>query len=296
MLEKTLESPLDCKEIQPVHPKDQSWVFIGRTDAEAETTVLWPPQARCWLIGKDPDAGRDWGQEEKGTTRDEMVGWHHRLDGRGFELSPRVGDGHGGLACWDSWGCKESETTEWLNWTELILDAEKVALCTGVEFNLRIKVLGEVWRNNFTALPGKEGHSRLMPSKTISQTGRIRQEVLPQWFKGRVTDNYQSVFWVCIPLFWSQVVSWLVYMVRKVIELWPFLQNEGCFIKQLTYFICWCFNSTEKLKDIVLCLPWGKIWICSKATLLILDSFSLVSSYPSFPDWQLVWTCNLGFR
>ena len=86
VLEKTLESPLDCKEIQPVHPKgDQSWVFIGRTDAKAETPVLWPPHAKSWLIGKSPDAGRDWGQEEKGTTEDEMVGWHHQLDGHGFE-------------------------------------------------------------------------------------------------------------------------------------------------------------------------------------------------------------------
>ena len=86
VLEKTLESPLDCKEIQPVHPKeDQSWVFIGRTDAETETPILWPPDAKSWLIGKDPDAGRDWGQEEKGTTEDEMAGWHHRLDGHEFE-------------------------------------------------------------------------------------------------------------------------------------------------------------------------------------------------------------------
>ena len=86
MLEKTLESPLDCKEIQPVHPEgDQSWVFIGRTDAETETPILWPPQAKSWLIGKDPDARRDWGQEEKGTSEDEMAGWHHRLDGHEFE-------------------------------------------------------------------------------------------------------------------------------------------------------------------------------------------------------------------
>ena len=83
---RLLRSPLDCKEIQPVHPEgDQSWVFIGRTDAEAETPILWPPHAKCWLIGKDPDAGRDWGQEEKGTTEDEMGGWHHWLDGHGFE-------------------------------------------------------------------------------------------------------------------------------------------------------------------------------------------------------------------
>ena len=86
VLEKTLESPLDCKEVQPVHPKgDQSWVFIRRTDAEAETPILWPPDEKSWLIGKDPDAGRNWGQEEKGTTEDEMAGWHHQLNGHKFE-------------------------------------------------------------------------------------------------------------------------------------------------------------------------------------------------------------------
>ena len=112
--------PLDCKEIQPVHPKgDQSWVFIGRTGVEAETPILWPPDAKSWLIGKDPDAGKDWGQEEKGTTEDEMVGWHHRLDEHGFGWTLGVGDGQGGLACCGSRGRKESDTTEWLNWTEL---------------------------------------------------------------------------------------------------------------------------------------------------------------------------------
>ena len=119
VLEKTLESPLDCKEIQPVHPiGDQSWVFFGRTDAKAETPILWPPHAKSWLIGKDPDTGRDWGQEEKGTTEDEMAGWHHRLDGREFEWTLGDGDGQGGLACCNSWGHKESDTTEWLNWTD----------------------------------------------------------------------------------------------------------------------------------------------------------------------------------
>ena len=117
---RTLESPLDCKEIQPVHSEgDQPWDFFGRNDAKAETQVLWPPHAKSWLIGKDSDAGRDWGQEEKGTTEDEMAGWHHWLDGRESEWTPGVGDGQGGLACCDSWGHKESDTTEWLNWTEL---------------------------------------------------------------------------------------------------------------------------------------------------------------------------------
>ena len=120
VLEKTFESPLDCKEIQPVYLKgDQSWVFIGRTDAKAETPIVWPPHAKSWLIGKDPDAGRDWGQEENGTTEDERAGWHHRLNGHEFEWTPGVGDGQGGLVCCDSWGHKESDTTEQLNWTEL---------------------------------------------------------------------------------------------------------------------------------------------------------------------------------
>ena len=123
VLEKTLESPLDCKEIQPVHPKwDQSWVFIGMTNAEAETPILWPPDAKRWIIGKDPDAQKDWEQEERG--RQKM----RRLDGitNSMDLGLGglwgVGDGQGGLACWGSWGHKELDTTEWLNWTELITE------------------------------------------------------------------------------------------------------------------------------------------------------------------------------
>ena len=118
VLEKTLEGPLDCKEIQSVHPKgDQSWAFIGRSDAE--TPILWPPDVKSWLIWKDPDAGKDLRQEEKGTTEDEMVGWHHLLDGHGFRWTLGVGDEQGGLACCNSWGRKEWDTTERLNWTEL---------------------------------------------------------------------------------------------------------------------------------------------------------------------------------
>ena len=117
--EKTLESPLDCKEIQPVHHKGaQSWMFIGGTDVEAETPILWLPDIESWLIWKDPNAGKDWGQEEKETTEDEMVGWHHRLDGREFELILGDGDGQGGLACCSSRGHKESDMTELLNWTD----------------------------------------------------------------------------------------------------------------------------------------------------------------------------------
>ena len=117
VLERTLESPLDCKEIQPVHPKgDQSWIFIGRTDDKAEAAILWPPDAKNCLIGKEPDAGRDWGQEEKGTTEDETVGWHHRPDGHEFEQALGDGDGQGGLVCCNPWGCKESDMTEQQNW------------------------------------------------------------------------------------------------------------------------------------------------------------------------------------
>ena len=121
------EDSWDCREIQPVHSKGhQPWVFFGRNDAKAETPVLWPPHAKSWLLEKT-DAGRDWEQEGKGTTEDEMAGWHHWLDGHEFEWTLGDGDGQGGLACCDSWGRKESDTTERLNWTELnqTLDSEE---------------------------------------------------------------------------------------------------------------------------------------------------------------------------
>ena len=123
VLENTLESPLDYKEIQPIYPKgNQSWIFIGRTDAEAEAPILWPPDAKKWLIGKDPDAEKNW-RWEKGITEDEMVGWHHQLDGHEFEQTSGVGDGRGGLVCCNPWDHKESDTIEQLNWTELMLYA-----------------------------------------------------------------------------------------------------------------------------------------------------------------------------
>ena len=127
VLEKTLESPLDCKEIQPVHPKgDQSWVFFGRTEAKAETPILWQPHAKSWLLGKDSDAERDWGQEENGMTEDEMAGWHHRLDGHEFEWTLGVDDGQGGLAC-----CNYGFSKSWTrlsDWTELIVSAFRSVL------------------------------------------------------------------------------------------------------------------------------------------------------------------------
>ena len=118
VLERTLGSPLDCREIKPIKGKsvlDVHW----RTDAEAETPKLWPPDVKNWLPGKDPDAGKDWGQEEMGTTEDGMVGWHHQLDGHEFEQASGVGDGQGSLACCSPWDSKESDTAERLNWTDI---------------------------------------------------------------------------------------------------------------------------------------------------------------------------------
>ena len=117
VLERTLESPLDSKEIKLINPKgNQSWIFIGRTDAETKASILWPPDVKSWFIGKDPDAGKDWGQEKR-ETEEEMVGWHHWLSGHEFEQTPGVGDGQGSLECYSPWGCKESDMTEGLNWT-----------------------------------------------------------------------------------------------------------------------------------------------------------------------------------
>ena len=125
VVERTLESPMDRKEIQLVHPKgNQSWIFIGRTDAEAETPVLWPPDAKSWLIWKDPHAGKDWRWEEMGMTEDEMAGWHHWLNGHEFEQTLAVSDGQGGLECCSPWSHKESDTTEQLNCTEVFNFAE----------------------------------------------------------------------------------------------------------------------------------------------------------------------------
>ena len=159
VLEKTLESPLDCKKIHPVHSEgDQPWDFFGRNDAIAETPVLWPPHAKSWLIGKDPDAGRDWGQEEKGTTEDEMAGWHHRLDRHEFEWTLGVGDGQGGLACCDTWGHKESDTTEQLNWTESPIDCQEMEQSDNGSYRLigsqfQFCKMKKFWRyNNVTTL------------------------------------------------------------------------------------------------------------------------------------------------
>ena len=151
VLEKTLESPLYCKEIQPVHPKgNQPWMFIGRT--EAETALLWPPDVKNWLIEKDPDAGKVWRWEKKGTTEDEMVGWHHRLDGHEFEQALGVGDRQGSLVCCSTWGHKESDTTERLNWLTvrvvyMLKDVAEFLLTPGhiISWSKKLKFLLSVW-------------------------------------------------------------------------------------------------------------------------------------------------------
>ena len=141
---------LDCREIQPVHCRgDQPWIFIGRTDVEDETPILWPPDAKNWLIWKDPDAGNDWRQEEKGSTEDEMVGWHHRLNGREFEKILGVSDGQGGLVWCSPWGCKELDTTEWLNWNDW-----KCTLRYGKPLDLKNE---KQWKEMFSGAP--EGNS-----------------------------------------------------------------------------------------------------------------------------------------
>ena len=153
VLEKTLESLLDCKEIQPVHSKgDQSCVFIVRTDAKAETPILWPPDVKNWLIGKDPDAGKDWRQEEKGMTKDEMVGWHHQLNGDEFGWTPGVCHGQGGLECCSPWGRKESDTTEWVNWTEFLFSRFFYPL--GTRDGLRFLWVSEAWVYGY--VPGRK--------------------------------------------------------------------------------------------------------------------------------------------
>ena len=230
MLEKTLESSLDCQEIQPVHPKgDQSWVFVGRTDAEAETPILWPLHAKSWLIGKDPNAGRDWGQEEKGMTEDEMAGWHHRLNAHEFGWTLGVGDGKGGLACCDSWGHKESDTTErlsdWTDWTWIRIRRQRRFCATGYLLGLAGSDGEEtaVWETGFDPwvrkipwrrkwqptpvfLPGKSlvGYSPL-GLKESDKTEWLHFELWAQnrpCFPGKIREkaNYSVTLPKCLPV------------------------------------------------------------------------------------------------
>ena len=186
VLEKIFESPLDCKEIQSVHSEgDQPWDFFGRNDAKAEIPVLGPPHVKSWFIGKDPDAGRDWGQEEKGMTEDEMAGWHHWLDGRESEWTPGVGDGQGGLACCDSWGCKESDMTERLIWSDLIWWNKKSFFFCLFHTLICFTPLIVNYRNIPSVLIGKELRGHREHSHALFPIERIIQwlEVESYWQK-----------------------------------------------------------------------------------------------------------------
>ena len=154
VLEKTLESHLDCKVIQPVPPKgNQSWKFTGRTDAEAESPILWPLDGKNCLIGNDPDAGKDWRQEKKGATGDEIIGWHHQLSGQEFEQALGVGDGQGSLVCCSPWGWKELSTTEWLNWkkkkTCLLNGLTKESVSPFYAYMITMVINSVIWSTNF---------------------------------------------------------------------------------------------------------------------------------------------------
>ena len=152
VLEKTLESPLDCKGIKPVYPKgNQSWIFIGRTDAEADTPILWDLMQRVDSLEKDSDAGKDWRQEEKGMTEDEMVGWHHRVDGHEFEQTLRVGNEHGSLECCSPWGCKESENDWVINWTE---SSGPISITLGSKRGFADMIKLSILRSDYTGSPG----------------------------------------------------------------------------------------------------------------------------------------------
>ena len=174
VLEKTLESPLDCKEIQPVHSKgDQPWVFNGRTNTEAEASIFWPPDATNWLIGKDPDAGKDWRWEEKGTTEDEMVGWHHWLKGHESEQALGVGDGQGSLACCSPWGHRVGHNwvTE-LNW--VILDCQ-MAWC------LCLPEWPSAWANFFSSQPSAYAPNQQILGTLVIDCFLASPQLTPLW-------------------------------------------------------------------------------------------------------------------
>ena len=212
VLDKTLESPLDCKEIQPVHPKGvQSWVFIGRTGAKAETPILWPPHAKSWVIGKDSDAGKDWGQEEKGTTEDEMAGWHHWLDGRESEWTPGVGDGQGGLACFDHGVAKS--WTRLSDWTEL-KDTQHGKIQSTKAFWILLMVLTTSPEVSWTCSQGS--------LVIISQGTEKLLLLIPSFHLGsswKPTDSIR-IFSTCVSSFDGRVLVCLLQTKIIVCRLW----------------------------------------------------------------------------
>ena len=210
VLEKTLESPLGCMEIKPVNPKgNQSWIYIGRTDAEAEASILWPPVGKNWLIGKDLDAGKDQRQEEKGMTEDEMVGWHHRplISGHEFEWALWVDDGQGSLACCSPWGCKSQ--TQLSNWTELNLPFNSAILHLGMySNNTLVKIEKAVWINHLLHIVLKSKISaryQKWPSTgTCGIRNRESQQLGIMWMEG-------GVGWVTS----SECAVYLIFKRRK---------------------------------------------------------------------------------
>ena len=234
VLEKTLESPLDCKEIQPVHSEgDQPWDFFGRNDAKAEAPVFWPPHAKRWLIGKDSDAGRDWGQEEKGTTEDEMAWWHHWLDGRESEWTPGVVDGQGGLAYYASWGRKELDTTERLicsdlndflnfypeeylypkKWEHYILTEPNLDLlsCSHWSQSTDTRLW---WRKGKYLLQAWSKESRLLRPKIVEIPNIFEGKV----FKNRVSESNQLMDILLICWWWGNLM-WRTDSFEKTLML-----------------------------------------------------------------------------
>ena len=211
VLEKNLWSPLDCKKIQPVHPEgNQFWIFVGRTDAKAETPVLWPPDVKNWLIWEDSDAGQDWRWEETGLAEDEMVGWYHRLNGHEFEWTLGVGDGQGGLACYSLWAYKASNTSERLNWTKLNCSIPFFVMDITIWFVCFLAILHSIslhalcmpsiysvnvyWRTAVYQILGQSfraGQTHFLPSWiTFSGgEGRHRNVKTPEFFKYRGLDE-----------------------------------------------------------------------------------------------------------
>ena len=202
---RLFESPLDCKEIQPVHPKgNQSWIFIERTDVEAETPILWPLDAKNWLIWKDSDAGKDLRREDKGMTEDEMVGWYHWLHGHEFEQAPGVGDGQESLGCCSPWGHKESDTTEQLNWTDRYVHRPRRHSCPTVDSS---------------AVRGRQPVFFLLEMYHLGQVTSTHPENADDFLaKGRELDHFEKLsgfLMVTEEELWGVQDMWPLYWVLK---------------------------------------------------------------------------------
>ena len=263
VLEKTLESPLDSREIQPVHPKrNQSWIFIGRTDAKAETPILWPPDVKNWLI-KDPDARKDWGWEEKGTSEDEMVGWHHWLNGHEFEQVLGVGAGRGGLACCSPWGRKELDSTEWLNNNKPKLRATVgFFFCSGLHSQER----NWCWNTESLCIATKTQSSQ-KKRKTDAETGAAEALCNSQ----RMEKQELS-----LQINFSTQCGWKHHLYRRVEVKGSVLEREG---------------------GIFMTYPRTQVWFESGTGATLLFSLCLDFSGYCYDNCQLSWcwwVCHLA--